>query len=72
MIRKITETGEDKMAYDIWKKDTVQTGNGVKEKMKLMRGEENMDVGGSFQKRRCIVSLLVHSTETTLFSMGYF
>ena len=53
MIRKVTETGEDKMAYDIWEKVTVQTGNGAKEKMKLVREEENKDVGGNFQKQRC-------------------
>ena len=44
VIRKITETGEDKIVYDIWKKVKVQTGNGVKEKMKLVREEENKDV----------------------------
>ena len=44
VIRKITETGEDKIAYDMWKKVKVQTGNGVKEKMKLVREEENKDV----------------------------
>ena len=53
VIRKITETSEDKMAYDIWKKVTVQTENGVKGKMKLVREEENKDVCGNFQKRRC-------------------
>ena len=41
VIRKITETGEDKIVYDIWKKVKVQTGNVVKEKMKLVREEEN-------------------------------
>ena len=44
VIPKITETGEDKRVYDIWKKVKVQTGNGVKEKMKLVREEENKDV----------------------------
>ena len=44
LIRKITETGEDKIVYDILKKVKVQTGNGVKEKMKLVREEENKDV----------------------------
>ena len=37
VIRNITETGEDKMAYYIWEKVKVQTGNGVKEKIKLVR-----------------------------------
>ena len=32
------------MAYDIWEKVKVQTGNGAKEKMKLVREEENKDV----------------------------
>ena len=44
VIRKIKETGEDKIAYDIWKKVKVQTGNSVKEKMKSVREEENKDV----------------------------
>ena len=44
VIRKIKETGEDKIAYDIWKKVKVQTGNGVKEKMKSVREEENKNV----------------------------